>query len=151
MGDLLSPVHLLLLFLIILLLFGGRKIPEAMRGLGEGIRSFREGMSGNSAAATATAAPPATPAQAPVPSGITAKQGSASQIVLNWNASPGASSYNIKRSGTSGGPYTQIASTAATNFTDSGLASGTKYFYVVSSYNAGGESANSAEVSGTPA
>jgi len=150
MGDLLSPVHLLLLFLIILLLFGGRKIPEAMRGLGEGIRSFKEGMSGNSAAATAAPAP-ATPAQAPAPGGITAKQGSASQIVLEWNASPGASSYNVKRSGASGGPYTQIASTAATNFTDSGLASGTKYFYVVSSYNAGGESANSAEVSGTPA
>jgi len=148
MGDLLSPVHLLLLFLIILLLFGGRKIPEAMRGLGEGIRSFREGMSGNSAVATAT--PPASPAQAPAPSGITAKQGSASQIVLNWNTSPGASSYNVKRSGTSGGPYTQIASTAATNFTDSGLATGTKYFYVVSSYNAGGESSDSAEVSGTP-
>ena len=30
--------------LVILLLFGGRKIPELMRGLGKGIRSFKEGM-----------------------------------------------------------------------------------------------------------
>lgn len=30
--------------LLILLLFGGKKIPELMRGLGKGIRSFKEGM-----------------------------------------------------------------------------------------------------------
>jgi len=144
MGEF-SPIHWLIILVIVLLLFGGRKIPELAKGLGEGIRSFKEGMSGHSAAATQAA-----PAQAAVPSGFTAKQSDA-QVVLNWNASSGASSYNIKRSGTSGGPYTQIASTAATNFTDSGLANGTKYFYVVSSYNSAGESPNSAEVSGTPA
>jgi len=148
MGEF-SIFHWLIVLAVVLIFFGGRRIPEVMKGLGEGIRSFKEGMSGN-AAATATQTAPAAPAQAPAPSGITAQQGSASQIVLNWNASPGASSYNVKRSGTSGGPYTQIASTAATNFTDSGLASGMRYFYVVSSYNAGGESTNSAEVSGTP-
>ncbi len=31
---------------IVLVFFGGRKIPEIARGLGEGIRSFKEGMSG---------------------------------------------------------------------------------------------------------
>lgn len=31
--------------LIVLLLFGGKKIPELMRGLGKGVRSFKEGMS----------------------------------------------------------------------------------------------------------
>lgn len=30
--------------LVVLLLFGGRKIPELMKGLGKGIRSFKEGM-----------------------------------------------------------------------------------------------------------
>jgi sec-independent protein translocase protein TatA len=30
--------------LIILLLFGGKKIPELMRGLGKGVKSFKEGM-----------------------------------------------------------------------------------------------------------
>ncbi|HET8921482.1 MAG TPA: twin-arginine translocase TatA/TatE family subunit [Candidatus Acidoferrum sp.] len=59
--DLLSPMHLLLLFLIVVLLFGGRKIPEVMKGLGEGIRSFKEGMAGT----THTPTPPAPPAQTP--------------------------------------------------------------------------------------
>lgn len=30
--------------LVILLLFGGKKIPELMRGLGKGVRSFKEGL-----------------------------------------------------------------------------------------------------------
>ncbi len=36
--------EILLIALIILLLFGGRKIPELMMGLGKGIRAFKEGM-----------------------------------------------------------------------------------------------------------
>jgi sec-independent protein translocase protein TatA len=56
-----SPMHLLIVAIVILVLFGGRKIPELMRGLGEGVRGFKEGMSGNPQ-------PPAPPAQsAPVP------------------------------------------------------------------------------------
>ena len=46
MGEF-SPIHWLIVLAIILLLFGGRKIPELARGLGEGIRSFKEGMSGH--------------------------------------------------------------------------------------------------------
>jgi sec-independent protein translocase protein TatA len=42
----LSPIHWLIVLAIIVLLFGGKKIPEVMRGVGEGIRSFREGMHG---------------------------------------------------------------------------------------------------------
>ncbi len=34
----------LIILLVILLLFGGKKIPELMRGVGKGIRSFRQGM-----------------------------------------------------------------------------------------------------------
>jgi sec-independent protein translocase protein TatA len=45
MGEF-SPIHWLIVLAVILLLFGGRKIPELARGLGEGIRSFKEGMSG---------------------------------------------------------------------------------------------------------
>ena len=45
--EALSPFHLLVILAVIVLLFGGKKIPEVMRGLGEGIRSFKEGMSGN--------------------------------------------------------------------------------------------------------
>jgi len=62
--ELFSPAHLILIFLVIVLLFGGRKIPEVMRGLGEGIRSFKEGMSGASQTPPAQT-PPAAPAEKP--------------------------------------------------------------------------------------
>jgi sec-independent protein translocase protein TatA len=64
MGEL-SPIHWLIVLAIIVLLFGGKKIPEVMKGLGEGIRHFKDGMSGNTAP-TATAPPPSAPAATPV-------------------------------------------------------------------------------------
>lgn len=36
--------ELLVIALIVLLLFGGKKIPELMKGLGKGVRSFKDGM-----------------------------------------------------------------------------------------------------------
>ena len=36
--------EVLIIALIVLLLFGGKKIPELMKGLGKGVRSFKEGM-----------------------------------------------------------------------------------------------------------
>lgn len=36
--------EVLLIALVVLLLFGGKKIPEMMRGLGKGVKSFKEGM-----------------------------------------------------------------------------------------------------------
>ncbi len=42
----LGPTELLLILAIVLVLFGGRKIPEIARGLGEGIRNFKDGMRG---------------------------------------------------------------------------------------------------------
>ena len=38
--------ELLVIMLVVLLLFGGKKIPELMRGLGKGVRSFKEGVNG---------------------------------------------------------------------------------------------------------
>ena len=38
--------ELLIIALIILLLFGGAKIPQLMRGLGKGVKSFKDGMNG---------------------------------------------------------------------------------------------------------
>ena len=38
--------EILLIVLIVLIFFGGKKIPELMRGLGKGGRSFKEGMKG---------------------------------------------------------------------------------------------------------
>jgi len=74
---------------------------------------------------------------------------STSQINLNWTASSGATSYNVKRAFVSGGPYTTIATgVTAVNYSDTGLAAAT-YYYVVSAVNGGGESVNSGEVSAT--
>ena len=36
--------EILLIALVVLLFFGGKKIPELMKGLGKGVRSFKEGM-----------------------------------------------------------------------------------------------------------
>ena len=36
--------EILIIALIILMLFGGKKIPELMKGLGKGVKSFKEGM-----------------------------------------------------------------------------------------------------------
>jgi sec-independent protein translocase protein TatA len=47
MGEF-SIFHWLIVLAIVLIFFGGRRIPEVMKGLGEGIRSFKEGMSGTS-------------------------------------------------------------------------------------------------------
>jgi sec-independent protein translocase protein TatA len=62
MGEF-SPFHWMIVALVILVLFGGRKIPEVMRGLGTGIREFKEGMKGDNPtappASTTTTAPPA--------------------------------------------------------------------------------------------
>ena len=38
--------EILIIALIILLLFGGKKIPELMKGLGKGVRSFKDGING---------------------------------------------------------------------------------------------------------
>jgi Glycoside hydrolase family 44/Fibronectin type III domain len=85
----------------------------------------------------------------PTPTGLTASAANA-QVNLSWSASSGATAYYVKRSTTSGGPYTQIASPTTTNYADNGVTNGTKYYYVVSAYNSYGPSANSTEVSATP-
>ena len=38
--------EIIVIALIVLLLFGGKKIPELMKGLGKGVRSFKDGMNG---------------------------------------------------------------------------------------------------------
>ncbi len=45
MGEF-SIYHWLIVLVIVVVLFGGRKIPELMKGLGEGVRVFREGLAG---------------------------------------------------------------------------------------------------------
>ena len=146
MGEF-SVFHWLVVLAIVLIFFGGRRIPEVMKGLGEGIRSFKDGMSGGSGGA-ATATQTATSISAP--NNLTAKAGKG-QVQLSWGAASGASTYNVLRAGTSGGPYARIASTSSTNYSDEGLASGTTFYYAVSAGNATSESGHSTEVSVTVA
>ena len=108
--------------------------------------SYGEGA--NSAEVSAT---PTAPTAGTAPSALIATPGD-SQITLNWNAVTGATSYNVKRSTTSGGPYSTTSGSPSTNmFVDSSVANGTKYFYVVTAVSSAGESGNSPEANATPA
>jgi len=87
----------------------------------------------------------------PAPTGLGAIPGNA-QVTLNWTAASGATSYNVKRSTTNGGPYANVQTgVTGTTFTNTGLTNGTPYYYVVTAVNASGESPISTQVSATPA
>lgn len=59
MGDLLQPWHLVILAVVAFLLFGAKRLPELGKGLGEGLKGFREGIRG----ITDPAPPPPPPPQ----------------------------------------------------------------------------------------
>jgi sec-independent protein translocase protein TatA len=42
MGDLLAPSHMIWILLIVVLLFGAKKIPDLAKGLGQGIKEFKK-------------------------------------------------------------------------------------------------------------
>jgi sec-independent protein translocase protein TatA len=44
--GLLEPQHIILIVLALLLFFGGKKIPELMRGLGKGVKEFKDAQNG---------------------------------------------------------------------------------------------------------
>jgi len=46
MGDLLQPWHLIVLAVVAFLLFGAKRLPELGKGLGEGLKCFKEGIRG---------------------------------------------------------------------------------------------------------
>jgi thermitase len=108
-----------------------------------GVNAAGEGPNSNEASATPLAPPPA-------PTNLTATAGNA-QVTLSWTAAPTATSYNVKRSTTAGGPYTTIATgVTTTNYVDNTVTNGTTYYYVVSGVNAAGEGPNSNEANATP-
>lgn len=47
-GGLESPGTLFLIFIVVLLMFGGKKIPELMKGLGKGVKEFKDAQNGTS-------------------------------------------------------------------------------------------------------
>ncbi|MGA0245472.1 MAG: twin-arginine translocase TatA/TatE family subunit [Schleiferiaceae bacterium] len=42
--GIMGPNQMILILVVVLLLFGGRKIPELMRGLGRGVKEFKDGV-----------------------------------------------------------------------------------------------------------
>ena len=108
------------------------------------------GSSANSAQASATTLAPIPAA----PSGLTATSISTTQINLAWvDNSSNESGFIVARSTMTGGPYTDVVTTAAnvTSYNNTGLAPATTYYYVVRATNSGGSSANSAQASATTA
>jgi len=85
----------------------------------------------------------------PTPTNLTATAAN-SQVALSWNASPGATGYNVKSTAVNGGTLATVANVTMTGYTNTGLLNGTTYYYEVSAVNSFSESANSTEVSATP-
>jgi sec-independent protein translocase protein TatA len=54
MGGLGAP-EIILIIIAILILFGGKKIPELMKGLGRGVKEFKDAQNGDNTAANTTA------------------------------------------------------------------------------------------------
>ncbi len=84
------------------------------------------------------------------PSGLNGVAGD-TLATLSWRSATSATTYNLKRSLTNGGPYQLIETTTGTNFTDTDLTNGATYYYVISASDITGESANSSAISVTPA
>lgn len=99
---------------------------------------------GTFSAALPAALPP------PSPTGLAALAGNG-QVLLTWNAPAAPAAFNVKRSGTNGGPYAVVAgNVTGTSYLDTGLANGLTCYYVLTAVMAGSESSNSAQVSATP-
>lgn len=95
---------------------------------------------------------PGAPAPPEVPTGLIAAPGN-ERLFLDWddNTQFGFSTFRISRSTSPGGPYSQVAETNESFFSDTGLSNGTSYYYVISAINVeGDESETSDEVSGVP-
>jgi fibronectin type 3 domain-containing protein len=104
------------------------------------------------AALQAQSPAPASPAAAAPPSsprGLRA-QPSHTEITLAWDPVPGATAYVLQRSGGAAGPFSSLASPTSNSYTDTGLADGTLYYYVVSAVVGSVQGPPSAPVSSSP-
>jgi len=86
----------------------------------------------------------------PTPTGLTAMPGTNATVRLAWNASAGATNYNLKLSTVSGSGYVTVASVPGVNCTVTNLANGSIYYFVVSAVGVANESTNTIPVSAMP-
>jgi len=93
-----------------------------------------------------TVQPPAPPL---APASLSAINGD-TQVALSWTPAVNSGGYNVNRSDTHLGPYTQVGTLAGTNFTDTTVVNGNTYYYVVVATNSLGNSPNSPEAIGKP-
>lgn len=61
-----NPLHIAFLLILLLLVFGAKRLPEMGKSLGAGMRGFRDSLSGDHTQSALTAQQPAAPAAAPV-------------------------------------------------------------------------------------
>jgi hypothetical protein len=85
----------------------------------------------------------------PAPGTPTYTNTSTNSLTVNWTTSAGATSYNVYRSTSSSGTYSQIGTTSTTSFGDTGLTPNTTYWYKVAGTNASGTGPQSASSSVT--
>ena len=87
----------------------------------------------------------------PVPTGVTAVPGER-HITISWSPAAGADSYNVYRATVADGESTTpfVGGLTETNFRDTDLTDGKKYFYRIVALNDAGQSTRSSEVSATP-
>ncbi|MGN6866950.1 MAG: twin-arginine translocase TatA/TatE family subunit [Solirubrobacteraceae bacterium] len=52
-----NPLHIAIVLVVVLLVFGAKKLPEMGRGLGQGMREFKDGVTGRHVESTVTGAP----------------------------------------------------------------------------------------------
>ena len=116
------------------------------QGLPAGTYSLVVSANGNpSAPRTFIYSPPSAP------TGLTAASGSNTFVTVRWNASSGATSYNLKRSTSLTGYYASIATLNGLSFTNFSLTNGLEYFYKVAAIGPNGPSSDSSVVGATPA
>jgi fibronectin type 3 domain-containing protein len=70
-------------------------------------------------------------------------------VTLHWAASAGATSYNVYRGTTSGGPYDKVGTASTPTFVDTDVESGEVLYYVVTAVKEGKESRHSTEIKAT--
>ncbi len=142
---------------------GVTTLPSTVAGLNNGTTYYfvvtAVNASGESVASAQVNAIPTAAVPPDAPTGVTATPGNG-QVTIAWTAVPGATSYNIYWATVAGVTplsigVTKITGATATTpvsspYTLTGLTNGTVYFFVVTSVNANGESAQSAEVNALP-